>query len=398
MTTRLHRLPTRLAALAAVTAGLLALSSTARAADHRDGPRIINSNATQGALDLNDLYMFQSPANRNNTVLILTCAPGAGLLSPNVFFPGALYEFKIVNTGGTEANLTLRVIFSDPNAAGRQTYRMFLIRSSGQTQLLASGVTGRNVRVNGGGQMIASIFDDPFFFDSLAFMRFVSVVQAGGGLADRVAPFLPPSVPNNFFANFNTLAIVVEIPSVRLQANRRSTNIGGWVRTELNGEQFDRTGLPAINTAANFRQPGPPGEPELPALTDVFNTLTPSDDIALRPIAAQRLNLAYGLSPDKAAALAATVLPDIMPFDTRSRAGFLNGRKLEDDVIDAELGLLTDGALTSDRVVNDSTFRTRFPYLGAPLPPAARGHAIRAIRNASSLEAEINPQPDADQN
>jgi hypothetical protein len=71
-----------------------------------------------------------------------------------------------------------------------------------------------------------------------------------------------------------------------------------------------------------------------------------------------------------------------MPFRTTSSAGFLNGRQLQDDVIDAELALLTDGALTSDRVVNDSVFSRRFPYLGPPLPRSAINRAMRALSEA----------------
>ena len=376
-----------LAASAALIAGVLAAPSTSSAADHRDGPKIIRENPILGALDLNDLYLFQSPTNRKNTVMILTCSPGAGVVCPGVFMPGAFYDFNVVNTGGLKANLVIRTIFSDPDMVGRQNYQTMLVRDSGMVQLLASGTTGKTVRVHGGGQITAGLFDDPFFFDSLAFMKFVAAVQAGKGLSDRIAPFLPPSVPNNFFANFNTLAIVLEVPSVRLQSSRANTKIGAWISTEINGAQYDRTGLPAINTATNFPQPG------LADLRDVFNTLSPIDDIALRPVAAHRINLAYGLPMDKAIALATLVLPDIMPFDTASKAGFVNGRQLLDDVIDAEFALLTGGALTSDRVVNDSSFRRAFPYLGPPLPRKP-GEVIRSAANAFQMEQQISPSED----
>jgi hypothetical protein len=36
---------------------------------------------------------------------------------------------------------------------------------------------------------------------------------------------------------------------------------------------------------------------------------------------------------------------------------------LADDVIDIELGLVTNGAVTSDCVGNDSAFTSSFPYL-----------------------------------
>ena len=66
----------------------------------------------------------------------------------------------------------------------------------------------------------------------------------------------------------------------------------------------------------------------------------------------------------------------------RSYKGFPNGRQLTDDVIDIEFGLLTNGALTSDRVGNDSVFRKSFPYLGAPLPRSSALLALKGIEEA----------------
>src|SRR5262249_42647607 len=150
---------------------------------------------------------------------------------------------------------------------------------------------------------------------------------------------------------FNTLAIVLEVPRFLLQSPTGSPNITVWTRTlQPNGVQFDRMGLPAINTAANFAQP----LANKPSLQDAFNSLKPSDDTALRGEAASRLNLAFGLTDPQLTQLVNTVLPDVIPFNTLNRSGFLNGRRLTDDVIDIELGLLTNGALTSDRVGNDS--------------------------------------------
>jgi hypothetical protein len=40
---------------------------------------------------------------------------------------------------------------------------------------------------------------------------------------------------------------------------------------------------------------------------------------------------------------------------------------LANDVIDAELGLITEGLVTTDCVgANDATFRAGFPYVAAP--------------------------------
>ena len=67
---------------------------------------------------------------------------------------------------------------------------------------------------------------------------------------------------------------------------------------------------------------------------------------------------------DNANMLTDILLPDVLTFDTSSSDGFLNGRRLADDVIDAELNLLSAGAVAGDGVdMNDVAFRTSFPYL-----------------------------------
>ena len=65
--------------------------------------------------------------------------------------------------------------------------------------------------------------------------------------------------------------------------------------------------------------------------------------------------------------IANTLLPDTLTIKLGDPSGFLNGRKPSDDVINAEFGLVTNGAVTSDGVdANDSTFLTYFPFLAAP--------------------------------
>jgi hypothetical protein len=53
-------------------------------------------------------------------------------------------------------------------------------------------------------------------------------------------------------------------------------------------------------------------------------------------------------------------------IDTSSSAGSLNGRRLSDDVIDAELSLITNGKITGDCVANDSTSSNTFPVPREP--------------------------------
>ena len=66
-------------------------------------------------------------------------------------------------------------------------------------------------------------------------------------------------------------------------------------------------------------------------------------------------------------AIADVLLPDTLTIALGDASGFLNGRRLADDVIDAEFSLLTNGNVTSDGVnANDKAFLASFPYLAAP--------------------------------
>ena len=75
------------------------------------------------------------------------------------------------------------------------------------------------------------------------------------------------------------------------------------------------------------------------------------------------LKIFYGDDDETVNALADILLPDILTLDTSDPSGFLNGRGLADDVIDAEYALVTNGAVTTDCVSSDSAFTDMFPYL-----------------------------------
>ena len=84
---------------------------------------------------------------------------------------------------------------------------------------------------------MASLFDDPFFFDLDAFK---GMDHASGAVREFNDGF-----ENNFFEGFNVTAIVLEVPNTIF----RSQHIGVWATTtEAHGLQVDRMGLPAINT------------------------------------------------------------------------------------------------------------------------------------------------------
>jgi hypothetical protein len=317
----------------------------ARAADHRDSP-LVKAN---GALDINDIYAFQSPTNPQNSVLIATVVPLAGVFNPPVFSSTGTYEFFVDNTGDHVPDVTFRFAFSAANRLGVQRVAVQLVRNHA-TQLIAQDLTGNMIHAAQGVTVMASLFDDPFFFDQLAFNRFKVSHNPGefcGGLG------IPA---NDFFLGLNTLALVLEVPNTLINGPGGSSMIAIWARTvDAAGKQIDRAGRPAINTALI-----PDG------MKDAFNLGSPSTDVANFSSTVMATLLSFGNSTATATALTNALLPDVMTFDTSSNAGFLNGRRLTDDVIDAEFMLLFPVAPHSDCIGLDSTFRNHFPYLGVP--------------------------------
>lgn len=123
--------------------------------------------------------------------------------------------------------------------------------------------------------------------------------------------------------------------------------------------QVERFGLPAIATVFI------PSDQK-----DTYNQAAPAGDPAtFRQFVVDVLTAFGNPDPD---GLADALQPDIQPINTSQESGFLNGRRLQDDVITAELGLIfgANADLNDDHVdANDRAFLTSFPYLAAPHRP-----------------------------
>ena len=132
-------------------------------------------------------------------------------------------------------------------------------------------------------------------------------------------------------------------------------------------------GIPAINTALIPKDS-----------KDAFNAGNPKDDVAnFRVIAESTItqlrravNAVTGFPGEDSpgvppATLASVLIPDVVTIDFSNPVVFPNGRRLQDDVIDAALGLVLNrgnvlggGAGISDGIpANDRPFLGTFPYL-----------------------------------
>ncbi len=282
----------------------------------------------------------------------------------------------------------------------------------------------------GGGRVFAGPRDDPFFVDIGAISDLLTLRPLAS--AHKVPPVQGNMTGVDNLAGFNVHAIVIQIPITQLTTNGKmpmaptDTNavLGFWascskgtMMTENNkmmlrdAKQISRLGMPLVNEVIISRK-----------FKDIFNASQPSGDAALytanaefrnrvlAPELPMLMNKLYGIDvpppprndlmqvfltgvPGKnkpanvtpAEMLRLNVAVPVTPPSQINRlgviagdlGGFPNGRRLADDVVDAELrvaaGVLVSGydkapnnILTDGVDANDHEFLTSFPYLALP--------------------------------
>lgn len=312
----------RRAVAAAIAAAALASPTLASASDHLDAPGL-TSPGGGGQTDVADLYAFQSPVDTDNAVLIATFNPLAGSASPEDLSASVVYSFQVDNDGDAVADLSLDAVVG-PWAD--DTQGVILASSDGSRwfptihAVAWDGAAGQTI--GDSGWLGLDVYDDPFFFD------------LGGFTGEDGRAFCDGS-GGDFFAGANVTGIVAEVPRSVLG----SDSVGIWATVRQDGVQIDRVGRPAINTVFI----------EGDAKND-YNAASPVDDAAT-----------YA---DALGDLAEVLLPDVLTVDLADPAGFLNGRGLADDVIDAELQVITGDDTAGDCVdANDVAFGSAAPYL-----------------------------------
>jgi hypothetical protein len=319
----------------------LGLTPAVSAADHLDSPAV----SAKGAVDITDLYVFSGLAG-NATVFVLGVNPGAGVLanSGTTFGPGVTYKIKVDTDGDLKPNLRYKFRFGNPNGMGVQRMKMWR-----NGALVVDAWTDQNNNVAGGGKTTAGLFDDPFFFDLAAFQG--QILGSGNGQS------FCDGTPTDFFLGLNISAIVLRVPNSQLGGD--GSNIAVWATTEAKRgakqTQLDQIGRPAINTVFN-------NDNENKFDRELFNRAQPAEQVNLgfRDHVEDVLTALGAADP---AGLSAVLIADVMTYEVGNTAGFLNGRRLDDDVIDAELSLVTDGGLTSDCIAHDSATTDTWPYL-----------------------------------
>lgn len=372
-----------LAVAAAAVGALVGGPGSAGAADHVDAPGLMPPGGNF-QLDITDIYAWR--ATNGNTVLALNVN---GLTKPGqtpVFASGVpgvratkgvAYWLRVDNDGDAVSDVDLQITFGKPANNGVQ--RMTIRRNG---KLLVSGKTtapaAHVVTINRqhGVKAYAGLRDDPFFFDLQGYLDILAALD--DDKTNDAKSFVGCTAPRaDFFKGLNVSAIVLELPPSRLTGS--TSSIGVWGATTVGGKQVDRMGRPAINTVFLPNNPFP-GEQkgQVPSKKSTFNKGQPKNDqAAFRGEVVNTLQVLFSLNDaagdDKTDdqkqidGLADILLPDVLTFDTAKSGTFLNGRALADDVIDAELDLVTEGTVKTDCVSkNDRKLWPSFPYLATP--------------------------------
>jgi len=332
-------------------------------ADHLDAPGL-TSPAMDARVDITDHYAFQKPGDPHRTILIFNVNPLAPTHADE-FRHDAVYETLVDTNGDAKPDIAFRYQFTRKEN-GRQFARVTRVELERELE------DGHLERENDADSLVehapvsfgsdavithsehdvrffAGFRSDPFFFDLLGFLNGLKFTGS------------------DYFIDKNVFGMALDLPSRLLGANPK---VGVWTRTLVpmlmqpgHRTQADQMGRPAINTVFNHGND-----------KNLFNVTQPAAQGATTTANGQtflqlftsELEALGGYSAAQAQGIAEILLPDILTFDYSSSSGFLNGRRLQDDVIDISLNLVTNGKITGDGVGPHTDYLSDFPYLGKP--------------------------------
>ena len=386
-----------------------------RAADHGDAPIVSGDQAA----DLADVYFFLDPNDNTKAVIILTLR---GFIVPGeasnfaIFDSNILFRFEIENTGDAIPDLAFSVVFDKRSANPGPTGKEILQVPKAQTAVvqlpdkrtftapvLNPSLAGTSpdqataITLNAGGtgvDFFAGEVDDPFFFDIPGFGRFVASVRSGSPDPSLL------SRGRDTFAGYNITAMALRVPvsmikgggniigldALAQRATQQVVKKKGKIKTTGAFTNIDRMGNPAVNVALiPFNRKDE---------YNTSNTVADANGRFANDIIATLQALGTNESNINTLAGVAVTHGDFLHLDvsipntgtgggTNSAAAFPNGRRLQDDVIDILLNIITNGALTTGDSVNanDLAFNDTFPFLALTQQPRAPGTIDDNTRN-----------------
>src|SRR5580698_7417018 len=319
-------------------------------------------------LDLCDLYAFQSPADRNRTVIILNANPNADALNPD-----AIYRVNIDTDGDYLTDIAFSYVFSKPQN-GRQTFSVYNATGAESrspeavgTKIVADAECSfgptPNIVTSGPYTFFAGSRSDAFFFDFDGIKNLFDIRGKRNFTEPHLTPGKSPWTGVDSNTQANVFSTAVELPTSELGG--KSVRIWGRCSLRRDGKllHVDRAGHPSVSSFFNtdetkqeYNASEPAGDRE--RWTDQFVHLMGHTGNYTREAAIAAID-AEGL------------LPDMLTFDPSRPAEYPNGRVFTDDVIDYRLQFLTKNECPHTGLKPHTDTLGEFPYLGNPHPKAA---------------------------
>jgi hypothetical protein len=407
--------------------GAVSLAPTgALASSHREAPLI----SGMPQYDTTDVYAFVSPDAPKKTTIIANWIPFEEPSGGPNFYPyatDAQYDVRIDNTGDAKADKIYRWTFTkkvmnkgtflyntgqvtsldDPDLNVRQQFTLTRINVGGSSKVLAKGPVAPSDTgaasmpdygqlrdqaitsvLDGKGKTYAGQADDPFFLD----LRVFDLLY-GGDLSE---------VGNDTLAGYNVNSVALQVPSKTLTSGDDPV-FGVWTTTQkrtASGDwaQVSRLGNPLVNEAViplqdknSFNASRPVDDPQFlsyvtkPHLADLIEAIygipapaTPRNDlVSVFLTGIDGLNKpAHLTAPGEMLRLNTSIPPSTSPNRLGviggDNAGFPNGRRLSDDVVDIALQVVEGELVGSPNDLgdavghNDKAFGSTFPYVALP--------------------------------
>lgn len=442
-----------LAAGGLAAAGVTALlPGAAAASSHREAPLI--SGTPQ--YDNTDVYAFVSPDKPDTTTIIANWIPfeePAG--GPNFFqfAEDAQYDIHIDNNGDAQGEILFRYTFKthvkndrtflyntgavesldDKDLNITQTYDIEMIKLKNQyvesktkiaddVPVAPSNVGKASMpdykklrdqaihKLTNGSTTFAGQADDPFFLD----LRVFDLLY-GGNLSE---------VGNDTLKGYNVNSIALQVPTHMIVESEKQPIVGLWSTTQrktASGHfaQVSRLGMPLVNEVVNpigdkdkFNASSPWEDaqflknvtnPELPKLIEAIYKIPAPDeprndlvDVFLKGV--EGLNQPPHVTPAEELRLNTSIEPAKDPKRLGvldgDNAGFPNGRRLTDDVIDASLQVVEGELLGAKNDLgdavdkNDKKFENYFPYVALPTE-GSRGPLAKGTDGSNDVRSQL---------
>ncbi|MFJ6726689.1 MULTISPECIES: DUF4331 domain-containing protein [unclassified Streptomyces] len=442
-----------LAAGGLAAAGAAALEpGEAAASSHREAPLI--SGTPQ--YDNTDVYAFVSPDRPDTTTIVANWIPFEEPAGGPNFFPfaeDAQYDIHVDNNGDAQGELLFRYTFKthvknkktflyntgavesldDPDLNITQTYDLELVKLKNQKVLhrtkladdvpVAPSDVGKAsmpdyaklrsqavYKLSNGARTFAGQADDPFFLD----LRVFDLLY-GGNLSE---------VGNDTLKGYNVNSIALQVPTDLIAESTHQPIVGIWSTTQRRNAQgyytqVSRLGSPLVNEVVNplkdkdkFNASSPWEDakflknvtnPELPKLIEgIYKIKAPAEprndlvDVFLKGV--KGLNQPPNVTPSEQLRLNTSIKPTAAPKRLGvldgDNAGFPNGRRLTDDVIDASLQVVEGELLGAKNDLgdavdkNDKEFEKAFPYVALPTE-GSRGPVAQGVDTGNDVRNQL---------